>query len=54
MQTTGILRGAPTSGPLEGPTRFHNYVLSGNTAYIAGQTAPEPSVQDYTAQTKQV
>ena len=51
---TGIKRGAPTSGPLAGPTRFHNHVIYGRTAYIAGQTAPDPSVQDYKAQTQQV
>ncbi len=54
MQVAGIKRGAPTSGPLEGPTRFHNHVIYGGTAYIAGQTAADHSVQDYTAQTEQV
>ncbi|BDA48082.1 probable rutC family protein YoaB at C-terminar half [Coccomyxa sp. Obi] len=49
-----IRRGAPTSGPLEGPTRFHNHVVYNGVAYIAGQTAKDHSVQDYAAQTKQV
>ncbi|CAL8462921.1 g2455 [Coccomyxa elongata] len=49
-----IRRGAPTSGPLEGPTRFHNHVVYNGMAYIAGQTAKDHSVQDYAAQTEQV
>ncbi|KAK9907439.1 hypothetical protein WJX75_003727 [Coccomyxa subellipsoidea] len=54
LEVTGIKRGAPTSGPLAGPTRFHNHVIYGRTGYIAGQTATDPSVQDYRIQTQQV
>lgn len=53
-QAPTIRCGAPTSGPLEGPSRFHNHVVYNGVAYIAGQTAKDHSVQDYAAQTEQV